>query len=84
MIGVAPGRQGEGLGTALMSAALDDCDREALPAYLEASNPRSRGLYERLGFTLTGTPLDLPDGHRMWPMWREPSATAPPPDGPTP
>ncbi|MBQ0828259.1 GNAT family N-acetyltransferase [Streptomyces tagetis] len=81
MIGVAPGRQGEGLGTALLAAALDHCDREGLPAYLEASSPRSRGLYERLGFTLTGTPLDLPDGPRMWPMWREPSAAPRSPDG---
>lgn len=78
MIGVAPGRQGEGLGTALIEAVLDRCDREELPAYLEASSARSRGLYERLGFELTGRPLDLPDGPRMWPMWRDPhpSATA--------
>ncbi|MCQ4208396.1 GNAT family N-acetyltransferase [Streptomyces longispororuber] len=74
MIGVAPGRQGEGLGTALMAPVLERCDREGLPAYLEASNPRSRALYERLGFVFTGTALDLPDGPSMWPMWREPQA----------
>ncbi|MBD0422371.1 GNAT family N-acetyltransferase [Streptomyces sp. NPDC052309] len=72
MIGVAPERQGEGLGTALIASVLDRCDREGLPAYLEASSARSRGLYERLGFAFTGEPLDLPDGPRMWPMWREP------------
>ncbi|MEU6100245.1 GNAT family N-acetyltransferase [Streptomyces flaveolus] len=72
MIGVAPGRQGEGLGTALIESVLDRCDREELPAYLEASSARSRGLYERLGFAFTGHALDLPDGPRMWPMWREP------------
>ncbi|KOG38155.1 GNAT family N-acetyltransferase [Streptomyces resistomycificus] len=74
MIGVAPEHQGEGLGTALIASALDRCDREGLPAYLEASNARSRKLYERLGFELTDRPLDLPDGPRMWPMWREPRA----------
>ncbi|MXM68370.1 GNAT family N-acetyltransferase [Streptomyces sp. HUCO-GS316] len=74
MIGVAPGRQGEGLGTALLESALERCDRDGLPAYLEASNARSRMLYERLGFALTDRPLDLPDGPRMWPMWREPQA----------
>jgi GNAT superfamily N-acetyltransferase len=75
MIGVAPAHQGEGLGTALITSVLDRCDREGLPAYLEASNARSRTLYERLGFELTGDPLDLPDnGPRMWPMWREPQA----------
>ncbi|MCW8381483.1 GNAT family N-acetyltransferase [Streptomyces justiciae] len=72
MIGVSPDRQGEGLGTALIGAVLDRCDREGLPAYLEASSARSRGLYERLGFTLLDRPLDLPDGPQMWPMWREP------------
>ncbi|MFD9464661.1 GNAT family N-acetyltransferase [Streptomyces sp. NPDC060027] len=72
MIGVAPERQGEGLGSALIESVLERCDREGLAAYLEASNDRSRALYERLGFVLTGRPLDLPDGPRMWPMWRDP------------
>ncbi|MFF0106744.1 GNAT family N-acetyltransferase [Streptomyces hirsutus] len=72
MIGVLPGRQGEGLGTALIGSVLDRCDREGLPAYLEASSVRSRLLYERLGFAQACEPLLLPDGPRMWPMWREP------------
>ncbi|MET9684888.1 GNAT family N-acetyltransferase [Streptomyces coeruleorubidus] len=73
MIAVAPGRQGEGLGTALIESVLDRCDREGLPAYLEASSARSRKLYERLGFELAGPLLHLPeDGPTMWPMWREP------------
>jgi GNAT superfamily N-acetyltransferase len=77
MIGVAPERQGEGLGTALIGSVLERCDRDGVPAYLEASSARSRGLYERLGFALTGRPLDLPyDGPRMWPMWREPGPAA--------
>ncbi|AZM55471.1 GNAT family N-acetyltransferase [Streptomyces sp. WAC 01529] len=76
MIAVRPDRQGEGLGTALVTTVLERCDREGLHAYLEASNARSRDLYERLGFAFTGTPLDLPDGPRMWPMWREPRAVA--------
>ncbi|MFJ9039512.1 GNAT family N-acetyltransferase [Streptomyces sp. NPDC102406] len=74
MIGVRPDRQGEGLGTALMAPVLERCDREGLPAYLEASNARSRALYERLGFVFTGTAVDLPDGPSLWPMWREPQA----------
>ncbi|MER5442353.1 GNAT family N-acetyltransferase [Streptomyces sp. NPDC002790] len=73
MIGVVPGRQGQGLGTALMAPVLERCDREGLPAYLEASNPRSRELYERLGFVFTGTAIDLPGGPAIWPMWREPT-----------
>ncbi|MGW0951287.1 GNAT family N-acetyltransferase [Streptomyces sp. NPDC002545] len=72
MICVAPARQGEGLGSALVRHVLDRCDREGLPAYLEASSERSTKLYERLGFTYADRTLDIPDGPRMWPMWREP------------
>ena len=72
MIGVTPDHQGEGIGSALVQHVLERCDREGLPAYLEASSARSRVLYERLGFELTGRPLDLPNGPQMWPMWREP------------
>lgn len=72
MIGVSPERQGEGLGSALIGAVLERCDREGLHAYLEASNSRSRALYSRLGFRFTGNTIDLPDGPQLWPMWREP------------
>ncbi|MDG9716588.1 GNAT family N-acetyltransferase [Streptomyces sp. DH24] len=77
MIGVRPDRQGEGLGTALIGSVLDRCDREGLPAYLEASSARSKVLYERLGFEVIGTALRLPDGPLMWPMWREPQPHRP-------
>jgi GNAT superfamily N-acetyltransferase len=72
MIAVSPARQGEGLGTALIQHVLERCDRERLPAYLEASNARSGALYERLGFAFLGRAVDLPDGPPMWPMWRKP------------
>jgi GNAT superfamily N-acetyltransferase len=49
-IGVAPERQGQGLGRGLMAPTLERCDREGLPAYLEASSARNAALYERLGF----------------------------------
>jgi GNAT superfamily N-acetyltransferase len=72
MIGVSPGRQGEGLGSALINQVLERCDREGLHAYLEASSSRSRTLYERLGFAFTRSAVDLPDGPHLWPMWRDP------------
>ncbi|MDD9378821.1 GNAT family N-acetyltransferase [Streptomyces sp. ZAF1911] len=72
MIAVAPGRQGEGLGTELIRPVLERCDREGVPAYLEASSERSKGLYERLGWQFTGEAVRLPDGPLMWPMWRKP------------
>ncbi len=72
VIVAAPGRRSQGRGRALLTPVLDRCDREGMPAYLEASNERSKALYERLGFVSTGTVVDLPGGPRMWPMWREP------------
>lgn len=53
-VGVLPKMQGKGLGSALMRPTLERCDREGLPAYLEASSERSAALYERLGFRHTG------------------------------
>ncbi|MFD3540067.1 GNAT family N-acetyltransferase [Streptomyces sp. NPDC058662] len=76
MIAVTPERQGEGLGSELMRPVLERCDREGVPAYLEASSERSRGLYERLGWEFTGDAVRLPDGPLMWPMWRKPRAGA--------
>ncbi|MDX2403698.1 GNAT family N-acetyltransferase [Streptomyces microflavus] len=74
MIGVSPQRQGEGVGAELIRAELDRCDRDGVPAYLEASSARSRTLYERLGFRFLGSAVELPDGPSMLPMWREPQA----------
>ncbi|WP_199435287.1 hypothetical protein [Qaidamihabitans albus] len=45
-----------------------------LPAYLEASSPRDRRLYERVGFTDLGDPIEPPDGPRLQPMWRPATA----------
>ncbi|MFI5616340.1 GNAT family N-acetyltransferase [Streptomyces sp. NPDC051567] len=72
MIAVDPERQGEGLGSRLIGPVLERCDREGVPAYLEASSERSMRLYERLGWERTGEPLRLPDGPQVWPMWRKP------------
>lgn len=51
-IGVHPEMQGNGLGSLLLRPTLERCDREGLPAYLEASSERSAALYERHGFRL--------------------------------
>lgn len=73
IIGVAPEWQGKGIGTALLRPVLERCDREGLPAYLEASSPRNRACYERSGFVVKEQ-LRMPgDGPPWWAMWREPA-----------
>jgi GNAT superfamily N-acetyltransferase len=74
ILAVRPERQGRGTGTALLLARHTVLDRAGTPAYLEASSPRVRGLYQRHGYIpLPGAPFRLPDGGPpMWPMWREP------------
>ena len=54
LIGVDPAYQGKGHGDALMAFALDRCDRDKLPAYLESTNPRNMSLYRRHGFEALG------------------------------
>jgi ribosomal protein S18 acetylase RimI-like enzyme len=62
MIGVDPSRQGLGLGSALLKAALARCDAEHAVAYLESSNLKNVPLYERHGFEVMGLvqPNDFP------------------------
>jgi GNAT superfamily N-acetyltransferase len=74
-VGVAPQAQGEGLGTALLHATLDRCDREGLPAYLEATSRRNVALYERLGFEHLGE-FNLGSSPPLWPMRRRPATPA--------
>jgi ribosomal protein S18 acetylase RimI-like enzyme len=77
VMGVAPEWQGRGLGTALMRPALEALDAARIPAYLESSTPRSRSLYQRSGFAVTGE-FDLPAaGPPLWQMWRDPGAPVP-------
>jgi GNAT superfamily N-acetyltransferase len=72
-VGVRPEWQGTGIGSALLRPVLDRCDRDRLPAYLEASSPRSRACYERLGFELMEEFEPAPGCPPLWRMWREPA-----------
>jgi GNAT superfamily N-acetyltransferase len=71
-VGVAPESQGRGLGTALMGPVLEKCDRERMPAYLEATSVGSRRCYERVGFHTRAEERVAGDGPPFWPMWRAP------------
>lgn len=72
-MGVAGGRQGAGLGSAMLRHRLERADADGLAAYLEASSPRSRALYLRHGFEDLGEPVRAADSPPLWPMWRQPS-----------
>lgn len=71
LIGVDPAHQGKGLGDALMRYALERCDRDGLPAYLESSNPRNISLYERHGFEVLGR-IQVGSSPSLVPMLRKP------------
>jgi ribosomal protein S18 acetylase RimI-like enzyme len=68
-VGVDPALQGLGIGTGLVGAGLARADADGLPAYLEASAPRNRALYERLGFVVVGE-IRAADSPPLWPMLR--------------
>lgn len=74
-IGVAPGHQGRGVGSRLLTGMLDRCDATGTPAYLEATSVHNRRLYARHGFEAMGE-ITLPDGPCLWPMWRNPAPRA--------
>ena len=71
-MGVIGGRQGAGLGSAMLRHRLERADADGLAVYLEASSPRSRALYRRHGFADLGEPVRVADSPLLWPMWRGP------------
>ncbi|HEY7316670.1 MAG TPA: GNAT family N-acetyltransferase [Candidatus Binatia bacterium] len=71
MIGVDPGKQGNGYGSALLKYSLELCDREGKLAYLEASSTKSIPLYKRHGFELVGT-IQVGSSPPLFPMLRKP------------
>jgi GNAT superfamily N-acetyltransferase len=66
LIGVDPVAQGRGHGS-----ALEQCDRDGMPAYLESSNPRNIPLYERHGFEAIGR-IQAGASPTIVPMLRQP------------
>jgi len=78
-VGVEPASQGQGLGSRLLFPVLSEADAAGAAAYLEASTPRSRALYERHGFKVVQE-MRLPlGGPALWRMWREPFGAEPHP-----
>jgi GNAT superfamily N-acetyltransferase len=78
LLAIRPAHQGRGIGSALLRHHHERLDAEGIPAYLEASSPRSRDLYVRHGFRKKHDPFVMVDGvpaetgPAMWPLWRDP------------
>ena len=72
LIGVEPMHQGNGLGTALVSDAVERLDRNGDVAYLESANPANLSLYLRFGFELL-EPIRVGSVPPLFPMIREPT-----------
>jgi GNAT superfamily N-acetyltransferase len=67
-IGVLPDHQGRGLGGDLLRFTLAELLPQGMPAYLEATSPRSRTLYVRSGFAEMSA-FNVEDSPTLWGMW---------------
>ena len=72
LLAVSPEHQGRGIGSKLLEHALERCDRETKPAYLEATSEGGKRLYERHGFEALES-FSLPAGPPLYPMLRQPA-----------
>jgi GNAT superfamily N-acetyltransferase len=72
-LGVDPSLQGRGVGSTLLRVVLERADRDGTPAYLDATSPENRRLYERHGFVVTRE-LSVDGSPPLYSMWREPVA----------
>jgi ribosomal protein S18 acetylase RimI-like enzyme len=75
ILGTDPEHQGRGVASAVMAPVLARCDAQLLPAYLESSKHANIAFYRRHGFEVTEE-ITLPDGPKVWGMWREPQLRA--------
>lgn len=72
VVGVDPGSQRRGLGSAVVEPGLDAAEQEGVPAFLETSTAGGVRFYQRLGFEVTAE-VEIPDGGpRTWSMVRWP------------
>ena len=71
-LGVDPDAQGRGIGSALLTRVLEQCDEKGMGAYLEASTASSARLYARHAFLGQEEFRMAEDAPPIWPMWRDP------------
>jgi len=51
-VGVAPEKQGEGIGSRLMAEIIRESEKQELPIYLETSTRENLPFYQKFGFTI--------------------------------
>ena len=66
VLGVAPAFQGQGYARSLMQPLFDRADLEGLPCYLETTQPKNVGLYERFGFRVLVDTVEPESGLHVW------------------
>jgi ribosomal protein S18 acetylase RimI-like enzyme len=71
-LGVTPERQGQGIGSALLRAAIAYADADGLPLVLLTCQPRNVVLYQRHGFEVVCETGD-PESHVRWWGMRRPA-----------
>lgn len=74
LLAVRPSEWGRGLGMGLLRSCLGSAEFQAVPAYLESTNPANTPRYQKLGFEEVGS-FRLPDGPAVTRMWRQPGST---------
>lgn len=73
ILGTVPEWQGKSLGGRLLESMLNECDKQAIPAYLESSNIANVPFYQRHGFIIRSE-IQLPAGPVMRTMVRNPAS----------
>jgi ribosomal protein S18 acetylase RimI-like enzyme len=73
MLGVAPDRQSQGIGSLLLQPILEQADRAGLSCYLEATTQKALHFYQKHGFEAIGE-IKLPHKNlQIWTMKRNPT-----------
>lgn len=71
ILAVAPERQGQGIGSALLEPMLERCGRERLPIYLETAQAKNVPFYQHHGFVVQAETRHA-DYPTLWSMSRAP------------
>jgi ribosomal protein S18 acetylase RimI-like enzyme len=71
VLGTEPEAQGRGLGSAVLTRMLQQCDSDGIGAFLESSKESNIDYYARHGFRVVNE-VRLLKGPKMWKMWRDP------------